>query len=486
MGGVPGSPMVSGAQAAVVSGNALRSAALGRPAVITVDPRGTDVNRCSAACLSPSGRDIPTRVTGSPSSKFKVELTPFEIGRHTISVMVDGEHVKGSPFTCNVYDVGKVRVTGLNPSKVGKPVTFTVDASEAGEGTLELVVSEGESGSMEGGGATVKAEVVACSSRGLYDVTFVPHHPVPHFVAVSFNEEDVPGSPFKCEIQDLGPKELKQRKVANGTGAGGTVQGDGPRIVCVGIPAFFDLRTSVAMQNNVDVEVLGPDGSRVPCLSNRREDAGGGNEVVLRTEYTPRLVGPHYISVHAGKDGMESRPFVVDAFDPSKAKVTHMAEAVVGKPSSLTVDARGAGQGSLSVSVRTAGQDVKHAVREVEGSSVGREDGLGKCYEVTYHPSIALPHRIEIKLNGVHIKGSPLEVAVVRDPSTSGKEVSATGLGLYQGRSGQSASFTIETLGRPAEEFDVVVAGPGGAAIPVRCYQQKAGGLLAEFTPTIA
>ena len=68
--------------------------------------------------------------------------------------------------------------------KVGKPATFTVDACSAGEGTLELVVSTERS--------TVKAEVVACS-RGLYDVTFVPHDPVPHFVNISFNEEDVPG-----------------------------------------------------------------------------------------------------------------------------------------------------------------------------------------------------------------------------------------------------------------------------------------------------
>ena len=69
--------------------------------------------------------------------------------------------------------------------QVGKPATFTVDASEAGEGTLELVVSTDKS--------TVKAEVVACS-RGLYDVTFVPHEAVPHFVNISFNEEDVPGT----------------------------------------------------------------------------------------------------------------------------------------------------------------------------------------------------------------------------------------------------------------------------------------------------
>lgn len=69
-------------------------------------------------------------------------------------------------------------------TKAGKPVTFSVDATEAGEGTLELVVS-----SQRG---TVKAEVVACS-RGLYDVTFVPHNALPHFVNITFNDEIVPG-----------------------------------------------------------------------------------------------------------------------------------------------------------------------------------------------------------------------------------------------------------------------------------------------------
>lgn len=70
---------------------------------------------------------------------------------------------------------------------MSKPFTFSVDATEAGEGTLELVISTELS--------TVKAEVVACS-RGLYDVTFVPHQVLPHFVNISFNEENLPGIIF--------------------------------------------------------------------------------------------------------------------------------------------------------------------------------------------------------------------------------------------------------------------------------------------------
>lgn len=47
-------------------------------------------------------------------------------------------------------------------------------------------------------------------------------------------------------------------------------------------------------------------------------------------------------------------------------------------------------------------------------------------------------------------------------------QVTASGLGLYQAKVGQVSTFSIDTLGRPAREFDVVVSGPGGIALPVR------------------
>jgi hypothetical protein len=40
------------------------------------------------------------------------------LGRHSIAVILDGEPVKGSPFACNIYDVSKVKISGLGPTKV--------------------------------------------------------------------------------------------------------------------------------------------------------------------------------------------------------------------------------------------------------------------------------------------------------------------------------------------------------------------------------
>lgn len=45
-------------------------------------------------------------------------LSCVYLGRHSVAVILDGEPVKGSPFACNIYDVSKVRITGLGPSKV--------------------------------------------------------------------------------------------------------------------------------------------------------------------------------------------------------------------------------------------------------------------------------------------------------------------------------------------------------------------------------
>lgn len=69
-----------------------------------------------------------------------------------------------------------------------------VDASQAGEGTLELVVSTRKS--------SVKA-VVSMQSRGLYDVTFIPQDKVSHYVNIKFNEENVPGKKHRKFLTDL-------------------------------------------------------------------------------------------------------------------------------------------------------------------------------------------------------------------------------------------------------------------------------------------
>lgn len=91
---------------------------LARSAVFTIDPKGAEVSDCDIQITSPSGARVPVQIEGELPKKLSAEFQPLEVGPHTVNVYIDGEPVGGSPFTCNVYDVTKVNVTGLENTKV--------------------------------------------------------------------------------------------------------------------------------------------------------------------------------------------------------------------------------------------------------------------------------------------------------------------------------------------------------------------------------
>jgi hypothetical protein len=50
-------------------------------------------------------------------------------------------HRQGTPFVAKSYDAKKVSVGAVTKGSVGRPVQFTVDAGDAGEGNLEITIS---------------------------------------------------------------------------------------------------------------------------------------------------------------------------------------------------------------------------------------------------------------------------------------------------------------------------------------------------------
>lgn len=98
---------------------------LARPANFIIDPRGTEVGECIIQVTSPSGVKVPVQVEGDFPKKVSAEFQPTEVGPHSVNVLMDGEPVSGSPFTCNIYDVTRVQVTGLDNTKVSSLIMNT-------------------------------------------------------------------------------------------------------------------------------------------------------------------------------------------------------------------------------------------------------------------------------------------------------------------------------------------------------------------------
>uniref|UniRef100_A0A2M4CKF2 Putative actin-binding cytoskeleton protein filamin n=1 Tax=Anopheles darlingi TaxID=43151 RepID=A0A2M4CKF2_ANODA len=427
---VPGSPFAChvthapvSLSKAIASGECLRQAPVKCENVFELE--GFEGIDPQVLITSPSGDTVTSRVNYRDDIHL-VSFVPTSVGRHLISVTANDQHINGSPFSCNVFDVSRVSIAGLDPrttmASLGVPLTFSVDAAGAGEGTLELVVSTATS--------TVKAEVTACA-RGLYDVTFIPQSCEPHFVNITFNDLPVEGSPFRCEVQ----QNTQNVQAGNST--------------------FIDL-----IAEEQTVEIFDPENKLVPFTLSRKA-----------AEFKASKIGQYVVRYI----DQETRNFIaartINVFDPSMVKIVEVGEAYCHKPASLVVSTNDAGQGTLTSTVRCGGLEVPHSIRGTANSGV---------WEIVYHPTRVAPHKIMILYNQVPIANKAIEINVLA-PAMS-KEITVNGLGLYQARVGKTTSFAIDTVGHPAREFDVVVSGPGGQALPVRCYQTKGGHLQAEFT----
>lgn len=63
------------------------------------------------------------RPTGDSNGQYTATFRPDAVGRHSVAVLhggADMQHVAGSPFSCNVYDVRRVHVRGLEAGPGGK------------------------------------------------------------------------------------------------------------------------------------------------------------------------------------------------------------------------------------------------------------------------------------------------------------------------------------------------------------------------------
>ena len=77
---------------------------------------------------------------------------------------------------------------------VGIPLVFTVDTHGAGEGHLEVTISDGK--------RTLPAELKSIQARKFH-IGFLPEMNGKHSITIAFNGIPVEGSPFVIHVGDL-------------------------------------------------------------------------------------------------------------------------------------------------------------------------------------------------------------------------------------------------------------------------------------------
>ena len=173
-------------------------------------PKGNLKSQVQCEISGPDGNPVEADVTKmGPDGPFQVSYIPTEEGDHEVDLRYDGTPLPDSPFPvtairgCNPQKV-KAYGDGLEKGIVDEVNAFTIETRNAGTGGLGIAV-EGPS----------EAEMNCTDNKdGTCTVEYVPVEEGDYDIAIKFDDEHIPGSPFQVPVTTKdGKPKIDPRKV---------------------------------------------------------------------------------------------------------------------------------------------------------------------------------------------------------------------------------------------------------------------------------
>jgi filamin len=143
---VPGSPFLCrllSAQQIIASGPGLERVAVGRKVEFSIQTDDPAASLPGVVVTDVKGNRLPVSVSKDvhEPGRFIAEYTPKTVGNHHVEVLYNGQPIDASPFSVKAFDASCARLSLNERARVNKPTTFMIDASKAGAGNMEIIVS---------------------------------------------------------------------------------------------------------------------------------------------------------------------------------------------------------------------------------------------------------------------------------------------------------------------------------------------------------
>jgi len=299
-------------------GETVRHFNAGKLAVFELKAEKVNKTDVGVNIISPEKRpNIPYKVVDEGNGRFRIEFTTVEVGSYVIDVTVKELTVPNSPLIAKAYDAGLIKVTDIQDGVVGDLSTFRVDASKAGEGQLEISINDGD-----------VPNAVQVLGGGKCLVTYTPEQPITHEIEVTFNGEQVPGSPYLCRVIDPSNtiREIPVQALSKNFDPDSIVSVELEHLGLISIndPSQFTIRVTGGDDAELAVSVQGPT-EDIPVKVTGNVKNG------FTAEFVPIEVGIHMILVEYNGVAVGGTPYYSKAYDSESVGVSDIPKTAAGK-----------------------------------------------------------------------------------------------------------------------------------------------------------
>jgi len=208
---IPGSPFtvkvggLEGDPSKVTAyGKGLKGGVAGRSAEFTVNALNAGSGALALSIDGPA--KVKMNCVEQDDGTYKVIYNPTISGVYEISIRFAGQHIPGSAYkvrivesedqldSLNLGDASKCNAIGpgLRNANVGEPASFTVNASNAGRGSIMVGV--------EGPIIPAKEIIVRHTGNNVYSVNYILENPGEYILKVLWADNHIPGSPFHVTV----------------------------------------------------------------------------------------------------------------------------------------------------------------------------------------------------------------------------------------------------------------------------------------------
>uniref|UniRef100_A0A8P4GRJ8 Calponin-homology (CH) domain-containing protein n=1 Tax=Dicentrarchus labrax TaxID=13489 RepID=A0A8P4GRJ8_DICLA len=424
------------------------------PQTFTVDSTKAGQAPLDVKLYGPSGTVEPVGVKNNGDGTHTVHYTPAQDGPYTVAVKYADQEVPHSPFKVMSqpgHDASKVRASGPGLDTKGVPaslpVEFTIDARDAGEGLLTVQILDPE--------GKPKNATIQDNRDGTYTVSYVPDSTGPYTITIKYGGDEIPYSPYRIQSLPTGDAS-KCRLTGKKTKHTLRIRSE---------DTVITVDAKAAGKGKVTCKVQTPQGMELDM------DVVENHDGTFDIYYTAPEPGKYVITIRFGGQNIPKSPFHVMV---SKGATN---EPVVPRD---TVDPLFRPVNFLVPFTPQQGE-ITGEVRMPSGKT-GRPhitDNKDGTITIKYQPTERGLHEMDIKYEGNHIPGSPLQFFV--DAVNSGV-VTAYGPGLSYGMVNKSATFTVVTKNAGEGGLSLAVEGPSKAEIT--CKDNKDGTCTVSYLPT--